>query len=198
MIHRNLIISFCLVFTYNCSDSNGDSNIMPVAPNEAELLYIQTAETAEMTSASTLEISVARDVFGFTDKPIWASTYLAAYRFASLWNEEGANSFSEYPRYAVLTCLDGEQQHEVALIMNSGTVYSDGGQEDSLVYDVTFEAEKISEAQMSFVSLFVDTETLKYTTLALNQGMPEADLLRTKVGDDLESVVILTAPLTTL
>jgi len=37
----------------------------------------------------------------------------------------------------------------------------------------------------------------KYTTLVLNQGVPKIDVLTTKVGQDIESVVIFSAPLTT-
>ncbi|HIG65727.1 MAG TPA: hypothetical protein EYQ43_09305 [Methyloprofundus sp.] len=37
-----------------------------------------------------------------------------------------------------------------------------------------------------------------YITLVLNQGVPKVDMLTTKVGDDLEAVIIFTAPLTTL
>ena len=37
----------------------------------------------------------------------------------------------------------------------------------------------------------------KYTTLVLNQGVPKMDVLTTMVGQDIESVVIFSAPLTT-
>ena len=37
----------------------------------------------------------------------------------------------------------------------------------------------------------------KYTTMVLNQGVPKIDVLTTKVGQDIESIVIFSAPLTT-
>ena len=39
--------------------------------------------------------------------------------------------------------------------------------------------------------------TKKYTTLVLNQGVPKIDVLTTMVGQDIESIVIFSAPLTT-
>ena len=50
----------------------------------------------------------------------------------------------------------GEEQFEAEVIINNATVYADGAQE-SLVYEVTLEAGKMPDAQMSFVSFFVDS-----------------------------------------
>ena len=181
MRYRTFIICLFLAFTYGCSDSNGndgfdisvaDSNTDPVLPpanppvptdvsqlvSPPEWLYVQTAATAQMTSDTTLEIPITRDVFGFTDRPNRRHAYFTASEFEAFWSEEGANSFSEDPPNAVLTWLDGEEQREAEITLNSATVYADGTQE-SLVYEITLETEQMPDAQMSYVSLFVDSNT---------------------------------------
>ena len=181
MRYRTFVICLFLAFTYGCSDSNGndgfdisvaDSNTDPVLPpanppvptdvsqlvSPPEWLYVQTAATAQMTSDTTLEIPITRDVFGFTDRPNRRHAYFTASEFEAFWSEEGANSFSEDPPNAVLTWLDGEEQREAEITLNSATVYADGIQE-SLVYEVTLETEQMPDAQMSYVSLFVDSNT---------------------------------------
>jgi hypothetical protein len=171
MIYRTFIIAPLLVFTYGCSGSNNDNGfgllpavpeptpIQPANASEPEWLYVQTAATAQMTSDTTLEIPFTRDVFGFTDRPYRKQAYLTAFDFASLWTAEGANSFSVDAPNAVLTWQVGEEQREAEVIINNATVYADGVQE-SLVYEVTVEAEQMPDAQMSSVSLFVDSSTL--------------------------------------
>ena len=168
MMYRNFIICLFLVFTYGCSDSNNDNgfDLSPVVPpatpiqpanaGQPEWLYVQTAATAQMTSDTTLEIPFTRDVFGFTDRPYRKQAYLTAFEFASLWTEEGANSFSADAPNAVLTWQVGEEQREAEVIIKNATVYADGAQE-SLVYEVTLEAGQMPDAQMSSVSLFVDS-----------------------------------------
>ena len=181
MRYRTFVICLFLAFTYGCSDSNGndgfdisvaDSNTDPVLPpanppvptdvsqlvSPPEWLYVQTAATAQMTSDTTLEIPITRDVFGFTDRPNRRHAYFTASEFEAFWSEEGANSFSEDPPNAVLTWLDGEEQREAEITLNSATVYADGIQE-SLVYEITLETEQMPDAQMSYVSLFVDSNT---------------------------------------
>ena len=168
MMYRNFFICCFLVFAYGCSDSNNDDGfgllpavpeptpIQPASAGQPEWLYVQTAATAQMTSDTTLEIPFTRDVFGFTDRPNRRQAYLTAFEFASLWTAEGANSFSADAPNAVLTWVVGEEQREAEVIINNATVYADGVQE-SLVYEVTLEAGQMPDAQMSSVSLFVDS-----------------------------------------
>ena len=168
MMYRNVIICCFLVFAYGCSDSNNDDGfgllpavpeptpIQPASAGQPEWLYVQTAATAQMTSDTTLEIPFTRDVFGFTDRPNRRQAYLTAFEFVSLWTAEGANSFSADAPNAVLTWVVGEEQREAEVIINNATVYADGVQE-SLVYEVTLEAGQMPDAQMSSVSLFVDS-----------------------------------------
>jgi hypothetical protein len=168
MMYRKVIICFFLVFAYGCSDSNNDDGfgLLPAVPEPTPIqpanagqpgwLYVQTAATAKMTSDTVLEIPFTRDVFGFTDRPDRKQAYLTAFEFASLWTAEGANSFSADAPNAVLTWLVGEEQREAEVIIKNATVYADGAQE-SLVYEVTLEAGQMPDAQMSSVSLFVDS-----------------------------------------
>ena len=168
MTYRNFFICLFLVFTFGCSDSNNDDGfgllpavpeptpIQPASAGQPEWLYVQTAATAQMTSDTTLEIPFTRDVFGFTDRPNRRQAYLTAFEFVSLWTAEGANSFSADAPNAVLTWVVGEERREAEVIINNATVYSDGVQE-SLVYEVTVETGKMPDAQMSSVSLFVDS-----------------------------------------
>ena len=170
MIYRTFIICLFLVLTYGCSDSNNDDgfDLSPVVPpanpieptnsSQPEWLYVQTAATAQMTSDTVLEMPFTRDVFGFTDRPYRKQAYLTAFEFASLWTGEGTNSFSADAPNAVLTWQVGEEQREAEVIINNATVYSDGVQE-SLVYEVTVETGKMPDAQMSSVSLFVDSSS---------------------------------------
>ena len=170
MMYRNFFICLFLVFTYGCSDSNNDDgfDLSPVDPpanpvttanaNQPGWLYVQTEATAQMTSDTTLEIPFTREVFGFADRPDRRSAYFTASEFEAFWSEEGANSFTEDPPNAVLTWLNGEEQREAEVIINNATVYSDGVQE-SLVYEVTVETGKMPDAQMSSVSLFVDSSS---------------------------------------
>jgi len=175
MIYRTCIIAVFLVFTYGCSDSNNDDSfdlspvdppanpIQPANVSQPEWLYVQTAATAQMTSNTTLKIPFTRDVFGFTDRPYRKHAYFTAFEFALFWFEEGANSFAADPPNAVLTWLVGEEQREAEITIDSVTVYADGTQE-SLVYEVTLETEQMPDAQMSYVSLFVDSNDASATS----------------------------------
>ena len=201
MIYRTFIICLFLVFTYGCSDSNNDDGfdlspvdppanpIQPANPSQPEWLYVQTAATAQMTSDTTLEIPFIRDVFAFTDRPNREHAYFTAFEFASLWTEEGANSFSEDPPNAVLTWLVGEEQREAEITIDSATVYADGTQE-SLVYEVTLETEQMPDAQMSYVSLFVDSNDASATSgveVCFSATEPEGACLMVLLGDSSEA-----------
>ena len=54
----------------------------------AEWLFVHTAQTAEMTSATTLVMPVTRDIFAFntgTDPNLDA--FMKAHQFVTLWDE---------------------------------------------------------------------------------------------------------------
>ena len=50
----------------------------------------------------------------------------------------------------------GEEQREAEVFINNATIYADDARE-SLVYDLTLQAGQMPDAQMSSVSLFVDS-----------------------------------------
>ena len=49
----------------------------------AEWLFVHTAQTAEMTSPTTLVMPVTRDIFAFTDRPNRLHDYVNAHEFVS-------------------------------------------------------------------------------------------------------------------
>ena len=53
----------------------------------AEWLFVHTAQTAEMTSDTTLVMPVTRDIFAFTDRPNRMHAYMNAHEYVSLWDE---------------------------------------------------------------------------------------------------------------
>ena len=55
-----------------------------------------------------------------------------------------------------MTRLVGEEQREAEMFINNATIYADDARE-SLVYDLTLQAGQMPDAQMSSVSLFVDS-----------------------------------------
>ena len=63
----------------------------------AEWLFVHTAQTAEMTSATTLVMPVTRDIFGFTDRPNRLHGYMNAHEFVSLWDESEGDTFKADP-----------------------------------------------------------------------------------------------------
>ncbi len=73
----------------------------------AEWLFVHTAQTAEMTSATILVIPVTRDIFAFTDRPNRMHGYMNAHEFVSLWDEGEGDTFKADPPNAVLTWVDG-------------------------------------------------------------------------------------------
>ena len=78
----------------------------------AEWLFVHTAQTAEMTSATTLVMPVTRDIFAFTDRPNRMHGYMNAHEFVSLWDEGEGDTFKADPPNAVLTWVDGDEMKE--------------------------------------------------------------------------------------
>ena len=78
----------------------------------AEWLFVHTAQTAEMTSATTLVMPVTRDIFAFTDRPNRMHAYMNAHEYVSLWDEGEGDTFKADPPNAVLTWVDGDEMKE--------------------------------------------------------------------------------------
>ena len=92
----------------------------------AEWLFVHTAETAEMTSATTLVMPVTRDIFAFTDRPNRMHGYMNAHEFVSLWDEGEGDTFKADPPNAVLTWVDGDEMKEAELLILSAETVSHG------------------------------------------------------------------------
>ena len=124
----------------------------------AEWLFVHTAETAEMTSATTLVMPVTRDIFAFTDRPNRQHAYMKAPQFVTLWDEGKGDTFKADPPNAVLTWVDGGKMKEAEVLITdakvAGDVYGMAVQ-----YSVKFEAGEMPVGKIGAGSLFVDSKT---------------------------------------
>jgi len=119
----------------------------------AEWLFVHTAQTAEMTSATTLVMPATRDIFAFTDRPNRMHGYLNAHEYASLWDEGEGDTFKADPPNAVLTWVDGDEVKEAELLIISAETVGHGR---SIAYEVKLEAGETPVGKMGPASLFVD------------------------------------------
>ena len=123
------------------------------AAKPAEWLFVHTAQTAEMTSATTLVMPVTRDIFAFTDRPNRIHSYMNAHEFVSLWDEGEGDTFKADPPNAVLTWVDGDEMKEAELLILSAETVSHGRE---IAYEVKLEAGDTPADKFSGGSLFVD------------------------------------------
>ena len=143
---KSLIISLSLLIT---------SSVIAEEAKSVQWLFVHTAETAEMTSETTLSMPVSKEIFAFSDRPNRLHHYLDAHGFAMLWFQGGENSFRLDPPNAVLTwTADGEvKESEVSIAL--AFALDDG---ERIEYTVQFEQEPlITNEILSNVSLFVDS-----------------------------------------
>ena len=125
------------------------------AAKPAEWLFVHTAQTAEMTSATTLVMPVTRDIFAFTDRPNRMHGYMNAHEFVSLWDEGEGDTFKADPPNAVLTWVDGDEMKEAeVLITNAKVVGDEYG--TAVQYSVKVEAGETPVGKIGFASFFVD------------------------------------------
>ena len=120
----------------------------------AEWLFVHTAQTAEMTSDTTLVMPVTRDIFAFTDRPNRMHDYINAHEFVSLWDEGDGDTFRADPPNAVLTWVDGEEMKEAELLIVSAETVRHGRE---IAYEVKLEAGKKPTGKLQSVSFFVDS-----------------------------------------
>jgi hypothetical protein len=120
----------------------------------AEWLFVHTAQTAEMTSATTLVMPVTRDIFAFTDRPNRMHAYMNAHEYVSLWDEGEGDTFKADPPNAVLTWVDGDGEMKEAelLILSAETV----GHGREISYEVKLEAGDMPAGKIGTASFFVD------------------------------------------
>ena len=119
----------------------------------AEWLFVHTAQTAEMTSATTLVMPVTRDIFAFTDRPNRMHAYMNAHEYVSLWDEGEGDTFKADPPNAVLTWVDGDEMKEAELLILSAETVSHGV---AIAYEVKLEAGDTPADKLSGGSLFID------------------------------------------
>ena len=112
---------------------------------------MHTAETAEMTSATTLVMPVTRDIFAFTDRPNRMHGYLNAHEFVSLWDEGEGDTFKADPPNAVLTWVNGDDVHEAELLILSAETVGHGRE---IAYEVKLEAGEMPVAKIGFASFY--------------------------------------------
>ena len=121
----------------------------------AEWLFVHTAQTAEMTSATTLVMPVTRDIFAFTDRPNRMHGYMNAHEFVSLWDEGEGDTFKADPPNAVLTWVDGDEMKEAEVLITNAKVVGDG-YGTAVQYSVKLEDGDTPLGNMGSASLFID------------------------------------------
>ena len=119
----------------------------------AEWLYVHTAQTSEMTSATTLVMSVTRDIFAFTDRPNRMHGYMNAHEFVSLWDEGEGDTFKADPPNAVLTWIENGEMKEAEFFITSAKTVSHGRE---IAYEVKLDAGHAPKGNIDNASMFVD------------------------------------------
>ena len=119
----------------------------------AEWLFVHTAQTAEMTSDTTLVMPVTREIFAFTDRPNRLHGYLNAHEFASMWNKGEGDTFQADPPNAVLTWIDSEDVKETEVVITNAAVTDNGR---SIVYELVIENGDVLIGKMQDASFFID------------------------------------------
>ena len=119
----------------------------------AEWLFVHTAQTAEMTSDTTLVMPVTRDIFAFTDRPNRMHAYMNAHEYVSLWDEGEGDTFKADPPNAVLTWVDGDEMKEAEVLIIGAETVSHGR---GIAYQVKLEAGQAPAGKVGSASLFVD------------------------------------------
>ena len=128
----------------------------------AEWLFVHTAQTAEMTSATTLVMPVTRDIFAFTDRPNRQHGYMKAHQFVTLWDEGEGDTFKADPPNAVLTWVDGGEMKEAEVLITDAKVVGDG-YGTAVQYSVKVEAGDVLSGQGDGASLFIDDAASGYS-----------------------------------
>lgn len=140
--------------------SFSSSAIAEDAASRAEWLFVHTAETAEMSSSTTLVMPVTREIFAFTDRPNRMHGYMNAHEFVSLWEEGEGDTFKADPPNAVLTWVDGDELKEAELLIISAETGRNGRE---ISYEIELEAGQAPAHNIGNVSLFVDGDPICVT-----------------------------------
>ena len=117
LLIRLLAIAASLLFT--------GAAIAEETKDKISWLFVQTAETAEVTSEDTLVMPVTREIFAFTDRPNRLHGYMNAHEFAMNWDE--GRTFKADPPNAVLTWVGADRKvHEAEVILTGAEVRMQG------------------------------------------------------------------------
>ena len=143
---RSIAIAASLLFT--------GAAIAEETKDKISWLFVQTAETAEVTSEDTLVMPVTRKIFAFTDRPNRLHDYVNGHEFALNWSEGG--TFKADPPNAVLTWVDADKKvHEAEVILTGAEVRMQGR---AIAYELEVEGDKsLALGPISRVSLFIDS-----------------------------------------
>jgi hypothetical protein len=146
------------------------SAIAEDAAKPAEWLFVHTAETVEMTSATTLVMPVSRDIFAFTDRPNRKHVYMEAHQFVKLWDEGEGDTFKSDPPNAVLTWVDSDEELIEAEVLITDAIIVLRGSGAAVQYSVMVEAgDELHIGDANRISLFIDdasNETSAFIDLA--------------------------------
>ena len=143
---KSLIISLSFLMT---------NSVIAEEAKSVQWLFVHTAETAEMTSETTLSMPVTKEIFAFSDRPNRLHHYLDAHGFAMLWFQGGENAFRVDPPNAVLTWTADGVVKESEIILRFANALDDG---KIMEYTVQFEQEPLLTNEiLSNVSLFIDS-----------------------------------------
>ena len=123
----------------------------------AEWLFVHTAKTAEMTSATTLVMPVTREIFAFTDRPNRMHGYMNAHEFVTLWDE--GDTFKADPPNAVLTWVDGDFVLEAEVVITDLSVSENGRM---LFYTLDVQVGSLDIGMINSPSLFVDSDEFDF------------------------------------
>ena len=124
------------------------------AAQPVQWLFVHTAQTAEVTSATTIVMPVTREIFAFTDRPNREHAYMNAHEFVALWDEADSGSFYADPPNAVLTWVEGDVVQEAEVVISNAEV-NDFGR--SISFEVQFEVGESPDGVLDNVSIFVDS-----------------------------------------
>ena len=143
---RSLAIAASLLFT--------GAAIAEETKDKISWLFVQTAETAEVTSEDTLVMPVTREIFAFTDRPNRLHGYINGHEFVAFWDEGGM--FKADPPNAVITWVDAEEKvHEAEVILTGAEVRMQGR---AIAYEVGEQgAQTLVLGSIIGVSLFIDS-----------------------------------------
>ena len=145
-LFKTILLSLSLLVT---------SSVIAEEAKSVQWLFVHTAETAEMTSETTLSMPVTKEIFAFSDRPNRLHHYLDAHGFAMLWFQGGENAFRVDPPNAVLTWTADGVVKESEITIALANALDDGKR---MEYTVQFEQEPLlTNVILSNVSLFVDS-----------------------------------------